>query len=276
MLKIGSYNDLEIVRKVDFGVYLSDGVDDVLLPLRQVPPKAGQGDVLHVFVYTDSEDRPIATMLRPKAADGEFALMKVVSSSAVGAFVDWGLEKDLLVPHAEQRTPLKDGRGYIVRVLLDKLSNRVIGSTRLNKFLSPDTAVLHVGQRMEALWVQHTDDGTMAIVDGTYPAGIFPDEIFEPLKIGDRRTVYIKKIREDGRVSLSFSPQGFRAVSAQAPTLIGMLRKNGGFLPYSDASSPEEIRAAFGMSKGAFKKLIGGLMKDGKVEITYHGIRLKE
>jgi predicted RNA-binding protein (virulence factor B family) len=276
MIKIGRYNNLEIVRKVDFGVYLSDGEDDVLLPLRQVPPRAGQGDFLDVFVYTDSEDRPIATMLQPSAVDGEFALMRVVGITAHGAFVDWGLEKDLLVPHSEQRYPVKEERSYVVRVLLDKLSNRVIGSTKLSKFLNQDTSLLRDGQRVEALFIQHTDDATMAIIDDKYPGAIFPDEIFEKLKIGERRPAYVKKIREDGRVSLSLSPQGYQAISAEAPNLIKLLKKNGGFLPYSDSTPPETIRAVFGMSKGSFKKLIGGLMKEGKLEVSYHGIRLKE
>jgi len=275
MVTIGSYNEIEIVRKVDFGVYLSDGETDVLLPLRQVPPRAKQGDRLNVFVYTDSEDRIIATMLKPHAVAGEFALMRVVSISAFGAFVDWGLEKDLLVPHSEQRYPLKEERSYVVRVLLDILSNRVIGSTKLSKFLSSDTSSLKDGQRVDALFTQHTDDGTMAIIDGKYPAAIFPDEIFHKLRIGERRTAYVKKIREDGRISLSLSPQGYEAVAAEAPGVLSMLKKNGGFLPYSDNTSPETIRAVFGMSKGSFKKLIGGLMKEGKIEISYHGIRLK-
>jgi len=276
MVTIGSYNKLEIVRKVDFGVYLSDGEQDILLPLRQVPPRAGQGDILDVFVYTDSEDRPIGTMLVPKATDGEFALMRVVSISSFGAFVDWGLEKDLLVPISEQRYPLKEERSYVVRVLLDKLTNRVIGSTKLSKYLSADTSGLKEGQPVEALFTQHTDDGTMAIVDNKYAGAVFPDEIFQKLHIGDRRPAFIKKIREDGKITLSLSPQGYEAISAQAPGIVAMLKKNGGFLPYSDSSSPEVIRAVFGMSKGSFKKLIGGLMKEGKLEISYHGIRLKE
>jgi len=275
MLTIGSYNELELVRKVDFGVYLTDGEQDVLLPIRQVPPRAKQGDRLRVFVYTDSEDRPIATMLRPKAVVGEFAMLKVISISAFGAFVDWGLEKDLLVPHSEQRYPLKEERGYVVRVLLDKLSNRVIGSTKLSKFLLADTTELKEGQKVEAMFIQHTDDGTMAIADSKYPAAIFPDEIFRPLRIGERQTAYIKKIRDDGKVSLSLSPQGYDAVAAEAPGILSMLKKNGGFLPYSDSTPPETIRAVFGMSKGSFKKLIGGLLREGKIEIEYHDIRLK-
>jgi predicted RNA-binding protein (virulence factor B family) len=276
MIAIGSYNQLELVRKVDFGVYLSDGEQDILLPIRQVPLRAKQGDLLNVFVYTDSEDRPIATMLRPKAVVGDFAMLKVLSINAFGAFVDWGLEKDLLVPHSEQRYPLKEERGYVVRVLLDKLSNRVIGSTKLSKFLATDTSSLKEGQKVEAMFTQHTDDGTMAVIDNMYPAAIFPDEIFNTLRIGERRPAYIKRIREDGRVCLSLSPQGYEAVAAEAPTLLSMLKKNGGFLPYSDSTPPETIRAVFGMSKGSFKKLIGGLMKEGKIEISFHGIRLKD
>ncbi len=187
MVSIGSYNELQIVRKVDFGVYLSDGEQDVLLPLKQVPARAKQGDMMNVFIYTDSEDRPIATTTRPKAVVGEFAFLKVIGTSTFGAFVDWGLEKDLLVPHSEQRYPLKPDRAYVIRVLLDVLSNRVIGSAKLSKFLTADTSQLQEGQKVEAMFIQHTDDGTMAIIDGKYPGAIFPDEIFTPLRIGERR-----------------------------------------------------------------------------------------
>jgi hypothetical protein len=276
MIEIGSYNRLQIVRKVDFGVYLSDGESDVLLPIRQVPPRAGQGDMLEVFVYTDSEDRPIATMMRPKAIVGEFAMLKIVSLSTFGAFADWGIVKDLLIPLSEQRYPLKEERGYVVRIILDKLSNRVIGSTKLSKYLDPDTSSLKEGQKVEAIFTHRTDDSTMAIIDNKYSAAIFSDEIFTPLRMGERRPAFIKKIREDGRISLSFSPQGYEAVAAQAPELLRMLRNSGGFLPYSDNSSPEVIRNVFGMSKAGFKKLIGRLLKEGRIEISYHGIRLKE
>ncbi len=274
MIAIGSYNSLEIVRKVDFGVYLSDGETDVLLPLRQVPERAGQGEVLRVFVYTDSEDRPIATTYTPKAVAGEFGFLEAKSVGSFGAFVDWGLDKDLLVPFSEQRYPLMEGRSYVVRVLVDKLTNRVIGSTKLSKYLTEDTSLLSEGQEVDAFFFQHTDDGTMAIVNGKYRAALFPDEIFERLRVGERRRAYIKKIREDGKLSLSLSPQGYEAIASKAPSIIDLLKRNGGFLPYSDSTSPETIRAVFGMSKGSFKKLIGGLLRDGKIEISYHGIRL--
>jgi len=276
MIEIGSYNRLQIVRKVDFGVYLSDGESDILLPIRQVPPRAGQGDILDVFVYTDSEDRPIATTDRPKAIVGEFAMLRVVSLSTFGAFADWGLAKDLLIPLSEQRYPLKEERGYVVRVILDKLSNRIIGSTKLSKYLDPDVSGLVEGQKVEAIFTHHTDDGTMAIIENKYSAAIFPDEVFKPLRVGERRTAYIKKIREDSRISLSLSPQGYEAVTAQVPELIRMLQSSGGFLPYSDNTSPEIIRNVFGISKGSFKKLLGRLLKEGRIEISFHGIRLKE
>jgi hypothetical protein len=275
MITIGSYNELEIVREVDFGVYLTDGESDVLLPIRQVPLRAKIGDRLKVFVYTDSQDRPVATTRHPKATAGEFALLKVLSVSEIGACVDWGLEKDLLIPMAEQKFPLHVDRGYVVRVVLDKLTNRLIGSTKLSKYLSPDTSALREGQQVEAIFTNHTDDGTMAIIDNQYSAAIFPDEVFERLRIGERRTAYIKKIREDGKISLSLSPQGYESVVSHAPAILELLRKNGGFLPYSDQTPPETIRAVFGMSKGSFKKIIGMLMKEGKIENSYHGIRLK-
>ena len=274
-MRIGSFNELEIVREVEFGVYLSDGESDVLLPIRQVPVRAKIGDSLRVFVYTDSQDRPIATTRQPKAVAGEFAMLRIVSVSDVGAFADWGLEKDLLIPMSEQRYTLHAERGYVVRVVLDKLTNRVFGSTRLSKFLNPDTSSLKEGQQVQAIVIHHTDDGTMAIIDNQFSAAFFPDEIFERLRLGERRTAYVKKIREDGKVSLSLSPQGYESVVSHAPMILEMLKKSGGFLPYSDQSPPETIRAAVGMSKGSFKKIIGMLMKEGKIENSYHGIRLK-
>ncbi|MDR3691644.1 MAG: S1-like domain-containing RNA-binding protein [Fimbriimonas sp.] len=275
MIQIGSYNRLEIVRKVDFGVYLSDGESDVLLPIRQVPPKAGQGTILDLFVYTDSEDRPIATTHRPFAVAGEFALMRIVSLSAIGAFADWGIPKDLLIPLSEQRQPLVEGRSYVVRVVLDILTDRVIGSTKLSKYLDPDTSKLKEGQQVEALIIHRMEHSTMAIIDGRFSAAFFPDEIHRPLKVGEKTPAFVKKIREDGKISLSLTPVGYQAVAERAPDIIRMLEKEGGFLPFSDSSSPEEIRKVFGMSKGSFKKLLGKLLKEDRIEISFHGIRLK-
>lgn len=275
MIEIGKTQTLRVTRRTDPGLFLTDGENEVLLPNRYAPASAAPGDTLRVFVYTDSEDRPVATTKRPKAEAGGFAVLTVLGTSPVGAFVDLGLDKDLLVPFGEQRRPLAEGDRAVVRVVLDPKTRRLIGSTRIERYLDRDTSALKPGTPVEALIVGGGQEGVRAIVDDRYFAMIFPDEIFERLPVGSRRRAFVKKIREDGRVSISLSPQGYESVMNEADRVLDMLNREGGFLPYSDASSPEEIRSAFGMSKGSFKKLIGTLQREGKITIEHHGIRKK-
>jgi predicted RNA-binding protein (virulence factor B family) len=200
--------------------------------------------------------------------------MKVISNSKIGAFVDWGLDKDLLLPFAAQASPVEEGRSYVMRVVLDDISGRIIASTRLNRYVDPDTSSLIVGQPVSMLIHRLAPHGALAIVDNRF-VGLIPSaDLAERVHVGETKRGFVQKIRPDGKIALALSPVGYRAVMNEAPRILEMLHSRGGFLPYSDASNPDEIRKVFGMSKGAFKKVIGGLMRDGQIEITHHGIRL--
>jgi len=275
MITVGAYNTLRVAKYVDFGLYLTDGEQEILLPAKYAPRDLAEGDPLRVFVYMDSEDRIIATTLRPKGVVGDFVALEAKEVTPVGAFMDWGLDKDLLVPFRQQSRPMQAGRIYVVRILLDEVSNRLIGSTKLAKHLAPVPANLPMGESVDALIYDLRPDGARAVVDNTFSAAIFADDIHVRLNIGDRRRAYVKRVREDGQVALALTPQGYSAAIEQADLIMERLHKEGGFLPYSDESSPEEIRKVFGISKGTFKKAVGKLMKEGRVEMTYHGLRAK-
>jgi len=274
MIKIGSYNRLTVDRRSDFGLYLTDGTDSVLLPRKFVPEGLEPGDVLRVFVSTDSEDRPVATTQKPKGVVGEFVALKATAVMGMGAFMDWGLDKDLLVPASEQHRRLEEGRFYGVAIRLDEETQRVYGSTKLSKFLTGDPSRLEIGQEVDLFVADLAQDGIRVVIDGLYFGTIFADEIFERLRVGDIRRGYIKRVREDGGIAVSLSPQGQKGVDSTGQIILDRLKRSGGFLPLGDNSPPEEIRREFGISKGVFKKAIGGLMKAGKLEITFHGIRL--
>lgn len=273
MISLGSYNQLNFARTTSVGAYLTDGQEDVLLPKKYVPEGLEIGDSLRVFVYADSEDRPIATTIRPKAVVGEFAPLRVVSVTSIGAFVDWGLPKDLLVPFAEQRYRLHEQQFPIVRIIYDDASKRVIGSTRLSKYLTKPSPDLKVGSEVDILLIEPMAQGIKAIVNNQCSAVLYDDEIFAAMHPGDRRKGFIKKIAPEGGIILSLSPQGYEAAVEKGGELLAMLEKAGGFLPYGDDSKPEEIRAVFGLSKSSFKKLIGTLKREGKIDIEHYGIR---
>jgi len=274
MIQIGGYNRLRVARHSDFGVYLTDGTEDVLLPRKFVPPGTELGHELRVFVTTDSEDRPVATTQRPVAVVGEFGIMRTKAVSEHGAFMDWGLDKDLLVPFGEQLRRMEEGNLCVVRVLLDERTRRVVGSTRVAKFLKGDAHELEIGQAVTALIFDDSPEAVRCVLDGKFYGSIFPDEIHERLQVGTERQAYIKRIREDGGIALSLLPQGFKGAVDAGPKIVAQLKKAGGFLPFSDQSPPEAIRKEFGLSKGTFKKAIGHLFKSGQIEITFHGIRL--
>ncbi len=274
MLKIGSYNTLEFVKEVEFGIYLASDQGEILLPKKWVAEDWEVGDMIKVFIYTDSEDRLIATTLTPKAVVGEFAGMDVKQVTDFGAFLDWGIEKDLLVPLREQHRKLQEGQHCVVRVCLDHKTNRVVGVAKLNAFINKDIDALEEGQAVDLLVYDATDLGMMALVNEEYAGMIYRNEIFEPVKIGDRHKGYIKKLREDGKIDLSLKPQGFKAVLNDQEGVLSALVSAGGFLPYHDKSDPEAIREVFNLSKKAFKKVIGTLYKEGRIRILPEGIQL--
>lgn len=275
-MRVGEYNDLVIQRETRHGVYLSDGKDDLLLPGGQCPPRVRIGDTLRVFVLTDSEDRPIATTRQPYATAGEFAKLRLLSMTPVGAFFDWGLDKDLFCPLREQRPRMQEGADYIVYIYVDELTHRVVCSTRLHRFLEKDGSSLKPGQPVRIRVLDRTPDMIVVAIDGKFKGAIFPDEWHGHLAYGEVQDAYVKSVRpEDGRVAISLRPQGYHAVLGERDRILKTLRDNGGLLLLSDKSPPEDIQRILGLSKGAFKKLIGSLYKEGLIEIEARVIRLK-
>jgi len=275
-MRIGEYQKLKVERESPHGYYLADDEAEVLLPRGLVPVSTQIGDELEVFVYTDSEDRNVATTRRPYATVGQFAMLQLVTLTPNGAFFDWGLEKDLFCPVREQIPNMKEGSSYLVRVYLDEVSQRVTCTLHLNKFLRPDGEDLEPGQAVKIMVSGQTREAIQVIVDGRVRGSIFPDEIHERLNVGDVRDAFVKKVRSsDGKVAISLRPQGYRAVIGERDRVLQALRAAGGYLPVNDKTDPAEIQKRFGLSKGAFKKLIGSLYKEGAIELEAYGIRLR-
>ncbi|WP_120510890.1 S1 RNA-binding domain-containing protein [Photobacterium salinisoli] len=278
MIKIGQYNTLEVVKIVDFGVFLDGGEDfgNILLPKSSVPEGTSLGDNLEVFVYFDSEDDIIATTKKPLAQVGDFALLKIVGISGVGAFVDWGLDKDLLVPFSEQRRRLEVGQNILVRIYTDKASGRIVGSTKLNRFLDKTPAPYQVGDEVKVLIAETTELGYKAVIEDLHWGLFFKTEAFGKLFVGKKLKAYIKEIRPDGKINLSLQKAGKAKVDDLADKILTALERQGGFLPLSDKSAPDDIFKAFRTSKATFKKTIGSLYKKGLIIIENDGIRLND
>lgn len=274
MLHIGRYNELTVNRRVDFGLYLKGGEVEVLLPNKYVPEGTKEGDVLNVFVYTDSEDRPIATTLKPYATVGEFAYMKVKAVNNIGAFLDWGLEKDLFVPFKEQERKMEEGRSYIVFLYLDLNSDRVTASAKINRFIEKEEVELMEGDVCDLLIANRTDLGYNAIINNRYIGVIYQNEIFQPIGTGDRVKGFVKRIREDNKIDLTLQKSGGALVDDSRSRILKALKDNNGFLPLTDNSSPEEISRILMISKKAFKKTIGNMYKNRLIDIVDGGIKL--
>ncbi|MCX5882750.1 MAG: S1-like domain-containing RNA-binding protein [Deltaproteobacteria bacterium] len=274
MLKIGSYNELVVERMVDFGLYLNKKPDEVLLPLKYVPENTRPGDTLRVFVYTDSEDRPVATTLEPKAVVGEFAYLIVKDVASFGAFMDWGLEKDLLVPLNQQQDRMKAGKHYVVKVCLDETTGRVYGTNRITHNCDKNPKDLSEGENVDLLIYGITKIGIMAVVNNRYSGLLYRSEVYASVSIGEKTTGYISRIREDGKIDLTLKSPGYQSISGSGAGILETLKKRGGFIPCHDKSSPDEIRRVFSMSKKEFKKAIGGLYKAGSIRITDKGIQI--
>lgn len=275
MVAIGKRNKLEVVKLVDFGVYLDgDQYDDILLPKRYVPKDTELGDVLDVFIYLDSEDKLIATTLTPKVMLNELARLKVVSVTSAGAFLDWGLPKDLFVPFSEQQQTMEEGRSYMVYVFMDEETERLAGSSKLNRYIGKGTHSLQRGDKVELVVTQRTDLGYVAAIDYTQWGVLFHSELFRPLRIGQKISGYIKRVRDDGKIDLSLQKIGYDKVDDLSKKIINVLRAEGGFLPLSDKSPASAIYEKFGVSKNAFKMTIGTLYKQRKIVIKREGISL--
>jgi len=273
-LEIGRVNALKVLKLAPHGLYLEAGELDILLPSKQVPVGTSEGDVLEVFIYTDSEDRLIATMASPKVERDEIACLVVKDSANFGAFLDWGLEKDLFLPKNEQVTGLYEGDLCVVLVCLDEETDRLYATTRLRDILPSVCFDYKRGQKVDYLVQEINEHGAQVVIDQAYRGMIYKDDLTQDLDVGDAGKAYIKMKRDDGKLKLCLQEPGFKGVLDVKPMIIDRIDQKGGFIALNDDSDPEAIRREFSISKKAFKKAIGSLYKDGRIVIEENGIRL--
>jgi len=277
MVRIGKLNRLEVVKELDFGMYLDGGdLGEILLPRRYVPEGLKAGDTIEVFVFLDSEDRIIATTDRPYAMVGEFALLKVVSTGTAGAFLDWGLQKDLLVPFREQKHKMEQGKSYVVFIYLDTKSSRIAASSRIERFLDKHPPGFKPGQEVSLLIYEQTDIGYKAVINNSHQGVLYKNEVFQPLAIGQTVKGYIKKVRDDSKIDLTLDKPGYEKIEDLSERILDELRRQGGFIAVTDKSAPEIMYELFGMSKKTYKKAVGALYRKRLVTIEPDGIRLNE
>ncbi|MEG5263982.1 S1-like domain-containing RNA-binding protein [Pseudomonas sp. JDS28PS106] len=277
MALVGRYNSLQIVKHTHFGLYLDGGPDgEILLPNRYVPKDVPTEDEdwLNVFVYLDSEDKLLATTEKPKVQVGQFASLKVVEVNSIGIFLDWGLPKDLLLPFSEEKRNLQAGDYCVVHVYLDKHTRRITATARLDRYLDKTPASYRVGQEVDLLVAEETAMGFKAIIENKHWGLIHKNEVFKFLRPGKQERGFIKELRADGNIALSLQPVGAEAADELSTKILARLRENGGSLPVSDKSDPQVISGLFGVSKGNFKKAIGGLYKQGRILIHPDRIEL--
>ena len=275
MVNIGKYNTLRVIKEVDFGVYL-DGEQEgeILMPVRYVPKNCKVGDSVDVFLYLDSEDRPVATTEKPYAQVGEFAMLRVKSVNKIGTFLDWGIMKDLLVPFREQKVTMEEERSYLVYIYVDAESKRIVASAKLNKFLNKTVPEYTVGQQVDLVVESETDLGFKAIINNSHWGILYENEVFEQLDKGLKIKGYIKKIRTDDKIDLSLQPIGYDKVDPISQMILDQLNGVGGFIAVSDKSDAEQVYRVFGISKKSFKQAIGALYKKRLITIGTDGIRL--
>ena len=277
MIPIGQQQDLIILRHTTVGLFLGDeeGDEDVLLPNKYCPENFEIGEKLNVFVYRDHEERIIATNLKPKILLHQFALLRVTSVSNIGAFMDWGLEKELLVPFREQRQKMVEGRWYIVYLDLDKKTDRLYATNKIEKRLKNEPLTVLEGEAVDMIVMKKTDLGFSVIVNQLHEGLIFDSDIFTKLNIGDKIKGYVKQIRDDNKIDISLQPIGFENFNDPNCELVLLkLKAQKGFLPITDKSTPEEIYSKFGISKKAYKKAIGTLYKQRKIILQPDGVKL--
>lgn len=274
MIEIGQYNTLKIVRDTSVGLYLSDGDKDILLPNKYVPRKFEIGDELAVFIYLDHEERMVATTLKPYIRLNEFAFLRVNFVNKFGAFLDWGLEKDLFAPFREQARPMEKGKRYLVYMYLDEKTNRLVATSKINQFLSNDHLTVEKGEEVDIIVSHITEVGINVIINEQHKGLLYKDEVYEDLRTGDRMTAYIKTIRPDNKIDVSLQKPGFEGIEPNAEKILEELRASRGFLRLNDDSHPEDIKTVLKMSKKTFKKAIGTLYKQKLIEIKEDGIYL--
>ncbi|BAV09512.1 hypothetical protein SAMN05421788_101945 [Filimonas lacunae] len=276
MIEVGKFNTLKVVRQSEIGVFLDDGDKGILLPKRFVPPGAKVGDELEVFLYHDSDNRLIATTQKPIAVVGDMAMMKVVAVTPQGAFLDWGLMKDLFVAKSQQISFMREGGKYLVSLYIDAQTGRVAATEKIDRLLSNDDLTVKENDPVDLVVYRRSDIGYVVIINNVHTGVLYFDEVYEDLKPGDKLSGFIKKIREDNKIDVKAGVRGYDRVESETEKVLNLLKKNDGYLPYHDKSDPEDIYRVFGMSKKTFKMTTGALYKQKKISFTQTGIKLEE
>lgn len=275
-MKVGEYNELEVVKELDFGIYFREGDVEILMPTKWVPQGTKIGDTLNVFVFRDSDDRLIATTVKPFAIADTFAFLEAKQVNEIGAFMDWGMDKDLLVPFREQAQRMEAGKSYVVFVFLDEETDRLVGSTKLSRFIIREDIDVQEGDIVDLLIYSETDLGFNAIVNNLYTGLIYKNEIYEKIRVGDKMQGYVKRVREDEKIDLSLQKSGYELVDDVKWRILKLIKEEKGFLALNDNSTPEEIKSKLQISKKAFKKAIGALYRERLVKLTDKGVELIE
>lgn len=275
MVEVGKMNRLSIVRDSDFGL-IFDGMQlgEILMPKRYVSKAWKMGEKVEVFVFLDSEDRLTATTQRPKALVGEFALLRCKDASRIGAFLDWGLPKDLFVPFREQRVKMRSGESYLVYLYYDKASGRIVASSKLDKYLNSSRRFYKKGEEVDLMVWQKSDLGYKCIINNERWGMVFFNDVFQALERGQRLRGFIKQVRPDGRIDLCLQKPGYEKVTDLTDVILKHLRDNNGFMPITAKTPPQEINARFGVSKKTYKNAIGALYKKRLITVEDEGIRL--
>lgn len=274
-IELGKFNQLEVVKEVDFGMYLDGGEEgEILLPARYVPEDCNVGDMLNVFLYLDSEERLVATTLTPLVHVGEFAYLEVAWVNQFGAFLNWGLMKDLFVPFSEQKMKMQVGNKYIIHAHLDEESYRIVASAKVDRYLSKELAGYQPGEEVNILIWQKTDLGFKAIIENQFGGLLYDSEIFQPLHTGMQLKAFVKQVREDGKIDLILQKPGFEKVDDFSKTLLQYIKDHEGGIALTDKSPAEDIYDTFGVSKKTFKKAVGDLYKKRLIVLHENGIRL--
>jgi len=274
-IKLGDYNELEVVKFVDFGLYLDGGEEgEILLPLRYIPENVKEKDILRVFIYLDNEERLVATTLEPYIKIGEFASLKVAWVNRFGAFLDWGLMKDLFVPFREQKIKMQQGKEYFVHCYIDEESYRIVASAKVEHFLSKEVPNYQDGDSVNIVVWQKTDIGFKAVIENKYSGLIYADEVFQPIHSGMKMKAYVKHVREDGKIDLELQRGGFKKVDDFSESLLHYIKDHNGFTKINDKTDAEEIYSEFGVSKKTFKKAVGDLYKKKLIVLCKDGIHL--
>ena len=274
-IELGKFNVLEVVKTVDFGVYLDGGEEgEILLPTRYVPEECNIGDFLNVFLYLDNEERLIATTLTPLVQVGEFACLEVSWVNQFGAFLNWGLMKDLFVPFREQKMKMLVGKKYVIHAHIDEDSYRIVASAKVDKYLSKELPAYQPNDDVSILIWQKTDLGFKAIVENKFSGLLYDSEIFQHLQTGMQLKAFVKQVREDGKIDLMLQKPGFEKIDDFSDKLLSYIKENGGSIQLNDKSPAEDIYDTFQVSKKTFKKAVGDLYKKRLIVIEANGIRL--